>query len=107
MKIASWNDLIEEQSSNLENRIFTERQDLARKKIEAEYQISFSRCMAVKYDTKTDRYVATFAGGPENSSMKVSNDVAVFLLKHIQSVAQPHVKVKDGTVIDVLLTVLT
>jgi hypothetical protein len=53
------------------------------------YPIRSQICEGVKYDSKTDRYVATFSINQRSHSMKVTTEVAMYLLEALSQKAMP------------------
>jgi hypothetical protein len=114
MKIESWLKMQKEyeevpfQNNERHNRMFAD--------LKKNYPVYFSRCVAVKYDTKAQCYVGTFSGNSrdEDSTMRLTDAAAEFLLANMvvgeeggrSSVPQVFLEMKSGKVTDVLLMVL-
>lgn len=73
-------------------------------KLRAEYPIYASLLLGVNYDTKTDRYVAKLGYiGEKSSTVKVSDDVAAFMLANIELRGGWYLKLEKGCAVDVVL----
>lgn len=74
-----------------------------RKGIEATAPIELMYVKNVRYDTKTDRYLATFTSGDgqKSSTLKVSNEVAEFLTTNLHLGAGSwHGRMANGVLVD-------
>jgi hypothetical protein len=80
MEAIDINELIERYSVGDAQSIF-ERAKLAYEKLAAEFPVNLGYCVAVNYQDKSDRYVGKFSDG---STLKLSNEVAVFLITHLK-----------------------
>jgi len=83
--------------------------------VKQNFPVATSYCLAVNYDTKTDRYVGSFLIGKEANKVKLTNAVAKFLLANMRirdthgtdRVAQAFLRVNDdGACDDVLLVTI-
>lgn len=73
---------------------------LVREKLNAETPILVNSLVRVDYDTKTDRYVASFEGGGKTLKLKVTNQVAQFLATNISMYGSWQIHMIDGLVTD-------
>jgi hypothetical protein len=68
--------------------------------------IELWRCDKIDYDTKTDRYVATFGhGNDKTAKVKATNAVAQFLITHYHEAGYWIGRMEDGTLVDAYLIV--
>lgn len=73
--------------------------EVIREQIRQETSIEVNGLQRVDYDTKTDRYVATF-GTSKVLKLHVTNRVAEFLATNLMAYGAWYVKMEDGLVTD-------
>jgi len=87
--------------------------EMALTEVKRNFPVATSYCLAVNYDTKTDRYVGSFLIGKEANKVKLANPVAKFLLANLrirdqrgsETVAQVFLHLDDNAVCDDVLMV--
>lgn len=82
-----------------------EEYQVAASKIRSELNapIDLSVCIKVTYDSKTDRYTATFNASDKTATLKVTNAVAEFLTTNLRQYGSMQGRMENGVLVDVYL----